>query len=278
MIDRHEAGWIEALFTEGPLACRTEDLHRYALLDCAFAPACHAAIEASVHADLRRSLYQATPNANQEVLRHSPMLLRLDAIERPVLEHLLGFTDGLPMLSFLHSRDSLENLYRRLSGWCMVDADGQAFVLRFPDTRRLPDVLHILTPQQLLQFCGPATLWHYRDRAARWESFTAADEVEVPPRFEFGLHRLDGDQCAALIDASEPDQILARLLHLEPDHAASHQPSTLHALGVQTVALADALKLDALAQRVQLCAVLCRDPQLASTSLRDAESLRILIV
>lgn len=277
LIDSHAAGWTEGLFVHGPLALEAPEHHWYALLDCAFAPECHGIVQQVFDDAQWRSLYADAPGADDEVITHSPVLLQINVRERSALEHLFRKTDALPMLSFIRSADPLELLAERLSRWCVVNADGQHFVLRFPDTRRLPDVLNVLKPAQLAEFCGSSTAWHFRGRDASWLSFivpeataAASSPVSASPVF-------DGDQCAALIAASEPDEIVAGLLHLTPGYAEKHSPSVLHALAVRALTLADALHLQSPMQRMDLCEALWRQPELAGTPRRQAEFLRALI-
>lgn len=279
MIDGHRPGWIDALFIDGgPLTVPADSkLQRYALLDCAFAPACHRSIQQRIDSMHWRSLYADAPGASEEVLAHSPVLLNIDAVDGPVLQRVLRQTDALPMLSFLHSVEPLEALAERLSRWCVVDADGQHFVLRFPDTRRLPDVLKVLSAEQLGQFMGAGTAWHFRARDASWQTFATPD---APLQIQHSVAEaaaLTGAQCAALIAASEPDEVAAGLLYLSPTYGERHSPSRLHALCMQGLAAADALRLEAPMQRMNLCELFWQRPELASTPSRDLDSLRGLL-
>lgn len=277
LIDKHSLGWLDALFVdEGPLAS-TAPGTRYALVDCAFAPQCHRLLKQYTGDGLLRSLYENTPGATDEVIRHSPILLNVDAVQRSVLDRVLLPTNGLPMLSFIHSIESLDSLFERLSPWCIVNADGQHFVLRFPDTRRLPDVLNALSPQQRLALCGPGTAWHFRRRDASWQTFLAPSQTASFTSQPELAPRLDGDQCAALIAGSEADEIVANLLYLTPRYGEQHSPSKLHALATYSLAAANAMRIDTLVQRMNLCELFWQQPELSNNLHSDHEALRALM-
>lgn len=277
LIDKHAPGWIDALFADdGPLASGAEGF-RYALIDCAFAPQCHQLIKSHLGSGSWRSLYENMPGASDEAIRHSPVLLNIDAVERPLLDRVLLLTNGLPMLSFIRSNEPLESLFERLSPWCIVNADGQYFVLRFPDTRRLPDVLAALSPLQQMAFCGPEATWNFRRRDASWSSFLAPGKM-ASTSLAPCAPVLDGDQCAVLIAGSEADEVIANLLQLSPAYEAQHRPSVLHALAVCGLAAADAMQFDTVAQRMRLCEVFWQHPELSHGTGPDHEALRALMV
>ncbi|GER12813.1 DUF4123 domain-containing protein [Variovorax boronicumulans] len=277
LIDKHAPGWIDALFADdGPLASGIEGF-RYALIDCAFAPQCHQLLTSHLGSGSWRSLYENMPGASDEAIQHSPMLLNIDAVERPLLYRVLLLTNGLPMLSFIRSNEPLESLFERLSPWCIVNADGQYFVLRFPDTRRLPDVLAALSPLQQMAFCGPGATWNFRRRDASWSSFLAPEKM-ASTSLAPCAPVLDGDQCALLIAGSEADEVIANLLQLSPAYEAQHRPSVLHALAVCGLAAADAMQFDTVAQRMRLCEVFWQHPELSHGAGPDHEALRALMV
>jgi len=277
LIDKHAPGWIDALFADdGPLA-PAPDGSRYALIDCAFAPQCHQLLKQRTGSGLWRSLYENMPGATDEAIRHSPVLLNIDAIERPLLDRVLLPTNGLPMLSFIRSVETIGSLFERLSPWCIVNADGQYFVLRFPDTRRLPDVLNALSPQQQLALYGPGTAWHFRRRDASWQTFLAPSQTASFTSQPELAPRLDGDQCAALIAGSEADEIVANLLYLTPRYGEQHSPSKLHALATYSLAAANAMRIDTLVQRMNLCELFWQQPELSNNLHSDHEALRALI-
>jgi len=277
LIDKHAPEWIDALFADdGPLASDAEG-SRYALIDCAFAPQCHQLLKSHLGSGSLRSLYENMPGASDEAIRHSPVLLNIDAVERPLLDRVLQLTDGLPMLSFIRSVELIESLFERLSPWCIVNADGQYFVLRFPDTRRLPDVLAALSPLQQMAFCGPGTTWHFRQRDASWNIFLAPGRAAASTSLPPCALVLDGDQCAALIAGSEADEVVANLLQLSPTYEAKHSPSVLHALATCGLAAANAMQFDTVAQRMRLCEVFWQQPELSRSGRPDHEALRALM-
>jgi hypothetical protein len=96
----------------------------------------------------------------------------------------LRLTDGWLMLSLIVTLESLDEMAQRLHPWCLVNADGQSFVFRFPDTRRLPCVVEVLTPEQHGAFFGPVLAWRYRTRTAQWRSSPCTRlHIQVPMKW-----------------------------------------------------------------------------------------------
>jgi len=279
MIDKHSPGWIDGFLHDGPLAPSqsSANLRPYILIDCAFMPDCHRTISKHAAAGRWISLYRDTSGASQEVIENSPILLDTEGMDETPVRSLLSRTDGLPMLSVIRSPEPLEVLHERLSPWCIVDADGQFYVLRFPDTRRLPDVWSVLSDMQRTQFAGPGVEWHYRGRDAAWQVLRTPADVPPEACKPCRHPRLDGDQCAALIGASEPDEIIANALRFSPQLRAQHLPSALHALASRALAVADAMKTSAPEQRARLCELFWNEPAYAQQQKPDFVALRALL-
>ena len=115
--------------------------------------------------------------------------------------------DKWPMLSVIETPESLSQLARRLSAWCIVQADGQNFNFRFSDTRRLPAILRILSSTQRDQLTGPAAHWAYVGRDGYWNEVqfagSNADNVTDP--------QLDDCQFASLVVDSLADEVMVSL-------------------------------------------------------------------
>jgi hypothetical protein len=58
------------------------------------------------------------------------------------------------MVSAIVTLETFVELVDRLAAWCVVEVDDQYFNFRFPDTRRLPDILGVLKPEQIGALLG----------------------------------------------------------------------------------------------------------------------------
>jgi hypothetical protein len=234
LINAHEPGWIDDMQEQIASQWKTSpDFHVFALLDCAFAEQCHARIKK--HRLPARSLYDLSDDPSPQLQAVSPTLVQLTRDTIPAWREVLHLTDGWPMLSLIVTPESLDDMAQRLHPWCVVNADGQPFVFRFSDTRRLPCVVDVLSPEQHGTFFGPALAWRYRTRAAQWADLPlpaaahlVADEV-----------KLDADQCARLIGDAEADEVIAHLNLNDPALMQDQHPAAAHKLIAQGLKCAD---------------------------------------
>ena len=256
LICAHAPGWLDALHEEIAAIRNTwPDSHVFALLDCAFAESAHAAI--LKHGLPSRSLYDLSETPSRDLQAISPTLISLTHATAQYWRDVLRLTDGWPMLSLIVTPESLDELALRLSSWCVVNADGQPFVFRFPDTRRLPAVVDVLTAEQHGAFFGPARAWRYRTRAAQWSalplpptSLPAADYV-----------KLNAQQYATLINDSEADAVMAHLNVNEPPTLLPYDPAAAHQLISHALKRADRYGIPD-AERNQWCSLYLKQPKL----------------
>jgi hypothetical protein len=122
------------------------------------------------------------------------------------------YTSTVIMLSSPLQIESLRNrLTARLD--VRISEDMKA-MLRFFDPRIFEGLVDVLIPEQLAKFLAPANEWWYIDRAGKLISveakFDAVDESVVPLE-------LSAKQEFDLIDASDPDRVLASLRENVPD-------------------------------------------------------------
>lgn len=260
LICEHPSGWLDALHEEiESIRTNRPNVHVFALLDCAFVERTHAAIRK--HGLPSRSLYDLSEKPSQELQAVSPTLVPLAPETGPRWRDVLRLTDGWPMLSLIVTSEPLDELAQRLSPWCIVNADGQPFVFRFPDTRRLPAIVNALTPEQHGAFFGSAIAWRYRTRSAQWAELPlpatplpAADQV-----------KLDAQQCTQLINDSEADEIMAHLNINDPAVMLPYHPAAAHKLVMQGLRRADRYGI-ADADRVQWCSMVLQQPKLEQMS------------
>lgn len=86
-----------------------------------------------------------------------------------------------------------------------MNADGDRFNFRFPDTRRIAGIYQHLNPSQRAHFVGPATSWLYMGRDGRWK---ALPELPLDATVAPLDTRLTAQQFAALVSDSDADSVL----------------------------------------------------------------------
>lgn len=202
-VDAYHSQWLEELDAIAHRLQANQFLHL--LVDGAFFPGLHLQVNVNPH-----MLFEGLPGYSDLVRDVSPFIVNYADLT-PELKKRLQHCSGLPMFSAILTVETSGELAGRLSAWCVVKADGQNFNFRFPDTRRLPDILSVLDPTQLAQFGGPASVWMYMARDGRWSAIelTPSDEgIAVEPELSKG-------QFAQMVDRSEADGILSRLAYFD---------------------------------------------------------------
>jgi hypothetical protein len=184
-------------------------------------------------------LFELLPGCSKEARDVSPFVVAFDPSNKSLVR-LLTRCNGWPMLSVLVTYESAEELAKRFATCCIVEADGQKFNFRFPDTRRLPTVFETLTQQQRGELIGSAIGWHYIGRDGSWCSLPLKPSTQPLPIPEKLV--LDGRQFGQLLSDSEPDEMWVQLL----DRGAQTDllPSQRHDLLLDALRVADKHGLD----------------------------------
>jgi len=258
LIESHEPDWLSKVNNQVSESLADHpDSSAYALLDLAFAPQCFEQLVTQRSALRYQGLYDRSPRPDPLLSSVSPTLIELtpetDTEWKRVLEH----SNGWPMLSIFVTPESLDELAERLSAWCIVDADGTEFVLRFADTRRLPDIVSSLTPQQHGQLFGPAYAVMCRSRAAQWTSLPLP---QVPQAAATHV-KFAKAQVIALISASEPDEMLDVLRRDEPSLLAEHSPAAAYEVVCNALDGAGRYGIDGY-DRIRWCGVMLTNPDI----------------
>ena len=251
LIDPFTDTWLEQL--EQHLSDLPDATNLFLLIDGAFVPG----LFRSRGFDASRSLlFEALPACGEAAKDVSPFLVRVEKMTRSLLV-LLGRCSGWPMVSAIETRENLSELSSRLAAWCVVDVDDQRFNFRFPDTRRLPKIFATLTTLQRAQLAGPASRWSYVGRDGNWAQLKV-DGIsgEIPSRPE-----LDDGQFAALVEDSEPEEVLLQLAYRGNEPLGL--PSAHHATVRMALEIANKEKLEQ-ELRCDWCGfILSHDPQLS---------------
>lgn len=155
---------LDALFGRAPA-----DGRWHLLLDMGFAPALRDRLPALERDEAVVVLYEGVYDGD-DLLTISPCLVPLpaDAAARTaMLAAVLRETSGRPMVSLLHGARDTAALAAHLRGQMEASAaaDGEAFLVRFADTRCLPAWLAALTPAQRRRFTDGIGAWHVFDRS-----------------------------------------------------------------------------------------------------------------
>lgn len=179
----------------------------------------------------RDSLFGEPPDAAARQV--APLLFSLGDLDAPRLQHLLtwlaesGAYTG--SLLFLWSELPAPALRAQLAH--RVDAqlhDGEEVVLRYFDARVFEALLQALSPTQRIAWLSPAHRWWYVDRAGLLQTCDGSPSMpEADPLT--GMLQLDATQFAALLDATEPDQVANLLRQRVPEPFLRIEPPERHA-------------------------------------------------
>ena len=223
-----------------------DGINQYLLLDGSQQPRLLRSLKKDGHPWI--SVFTQNQNGLDELMAVSPIFAELQPDNG---SSMLTLCDGLPMISLWQTPENLNQLAQRLEPWCVVDADGTYFNLRYPDTRRLRDLDAVFTEEQRRQFYGPATSCLIPDRLGKgWHALQMPDHSSDPAEKVV----LDTIQTNALISTAEADEILYQL------HFHSRiQPAVLadcHASAVQALQQADQQGIINPNQRMLACQAL----------------------
>jgi hypothetical protein len=257
-INRYPHDWQDALRRRlDDFRDRFPQARIYALIEGALNETCYPLLKRGGRL-ASHALYRDTPNADEETLCLSPLLVEYDPSHQHAWEAVLQKTDGWSALSLIVTTESLAQLADRLMPWCIVDAGGHTLALSFADTRILPELVKVLTPAQAAGFFGPALHWRYVNRNAEWENLPLPSAPK-PPCTDVSL---DESQCASLIGAAEADHVLYQLRAVASSLVDCRPPARTHELLHYWLACADHAQIEAVPARVELCEMGLAHPML----------------
>lgn len=216
-IDAYGGDWFDAI--QARIDQLSPNHFSYLLIDSAFVPGLHR----QCTFERKALLFEWLPACTEDTKDVSPFLVPIEGVDKPI-RRLLERCKRWPMVSLIETPEPMEALSKRLAAWCIVEADGQRFNFRFPDTRRLPGMHRALNATQRAQLLGPAVRWSYVARDGRWADLPTepvASDIATDPV-------LDPGQFAALVDDSRIDELLSLLS--SRGRAVYLQPSRSHAL------------------------------------------------
>lgn len=230
LIDQFNENFLDGLDKRAAALAAPNEL--YLLIDGAFVPGLHKTLAS----EMKSLLFAYLPGCNDETADASPFLTPYVPHDKR-MRRLLRHCSGWPMLSLIETPESLVQLSARLSAWCVVEADGQRFNFRFPDTRRLPAIFQTLDATQRVQFAGPASRWSYIGRDGCWAEFEVIAANAEPAHDP----ALNVRQFAALVDDSRADELL--VLFSDWGYELGKWPSVSHACVAAALHVAVSAKL-----------------------------------
>lgn len=268
MIDAYDPYWFEQLTDAAVTLKPAQQLHL--LVDAAFLPGLHRNLPNHANAyEAPRLLFEALPSCSPDTQDVSPFLLLVDEtrLADKGFQRWLSQCDGFPMLHAITTTESTQAFGLRLEQWCVVNADGDRFNFRYPDTRRIGGIYQHLNPSQRAHFVGPATSWRYIGRDGRWKALPGLP-LE-PPAVALDT-RLTARQFAALVSDSDADSVL---LILDDRGYSWTQPHSINHMTVEAALdVSKRLSLDEVTQ-VDWCEACLSDGQLlkAGNSLENLQ-------
>jgi hypothetical protein len=265
LIDKFPDNWLEEL---DQLATRLNDgSSLYLLLDGVFVPGLHRAIRAALPTETApQLLFEGLPGCNDDTRDVSPFLFSY-LPENLKLRKALLRCDGWPMVHAITTPQTLQALSQRLAEWCIVEADGQRFNLRFADTRRLPGIFMNLSEEQRAHFVGPSTAWHTIGRDGHWQPMDGLPQAPAAKPLD---SRLTTAQFCAMVGDGEADGILTILVDRGRQWQRPH--SAVYAVAALALKTADPLALDD-GVRVDWCEA-CLDDATLLQPLHPLENLQ----
>ncbi len=146
-INLYPSDWKDAWHTQlNELRRQYPQAHIYALVEGVLNETCYPMLKRSGLLPFI-ALYANTPCADEETLCISPILIEYVESAQKTWNSLIKKTDGRSALSLIVTTESLQQIAARLTPWCVVDAAGYTLALSFADTRILPELFKILTPE-----------------------------------------------------------------------------------------------------------------------------------
>lgn len=237
-LKQHLSGWTE----DYPTA------HIYALIEGVHNESCYPHLKKFDRLPYQ-SLYSALPNADEETLGLSPILMKYVEEAQEAWLKVLQKTDGLPALSIIITPETISEISARLYPWCVVQAADYMLALAFSDTRILPELVSVLTPDQHANFFGPAFLWQYVTRTAEWQTLPLPKKA-LPPATEV---KLDEKQYTQLMHFAEADAVLFQLQASLVSPVDCYTPALAHELIRHWLTCADHAHIKVSSERISLC-------------------------
>lgn len=255
LIDHYPIDWEQQTISSVRAWFRHErSPHVYLLLDAAFRHETVLPIIRGLFKETHwRSLYQDSPNTSERVLAISPLLLHITEGNLQTLQCLQEATEGNPMLSMIVSCESMEQLWQRLSAFRLVTIHDERYVLRLSDTRRLPQIVSMLTPAQKSHLTGGMLSWSYIGRDGLWKTLELdVQPMTLSPRLSEPL-KLNDQQITTLLDMNRIDTLIDALRLNEPALFKAFEKPSARYDWIERTLNSTALPVETYAEQLECC-------------------------
>lgn len=151
----------------------------------------------------------------EAAIEMSPLLIELSGDAETLTTHILSLDQAcksLPILSFIRSTLTLEEITQHLQSLLHIEADGTFYLLRLADSQMLAAANAALSPTQRACFFAGIQAWwivDYQGKQSDMASCTQAQPANVAPL------KLDAGQTHALLSAAAVSIVAAQMRNLE---------------------------------------------------------------
>jgi hypothetical protein len=132
-------------------------------------------------------------------------------------------TPGRCALSLLYCAEPSQRVAERLRKRMDLPLMGDNYLLRYFDTRVLPELMACLSPKQASSFVSLASAWYYRNRDDQWQALPSGDEALLGLDDEGLPLELGAAQCDAFLRIGSADRLEAAIAKIVGDDNALSQ-------------------------------------------------------
>lgn len=243
-----------------------ESLYWFALVDSAFdypvsedAPYLHGGLNC-----YSQEIHQSLENA-------APWLVPIEK-NAVALKRLIKHCSERPMLSFIASHEPMHQLKATWeeAHW-VSDADNERMLLRFADTRTLPNIATILSPSQWAILTQSLEHWLYINREGHLQALPLAPkELLADDEIKFTQHQIND-----FLSSAEPDAVVDFIAtDMRDVIPEGMKRSVFYALVVQTYKLAQKHHVQAFNDIVSLAVAACLTMGESNQNIKLLEALQ----
>lgn len=187
----------------------------------------------------------------------SPLIIKMESNgDQDFLQALLQACEGKPMLSFICSNRSIEELKQHLEYLHFIVSDKKNWTLRFADTRTVESLFQVLDQRQTEILLNPISHWLWFNRQGAWEAQVGYGLGPLWGEAPKEILEFTDQQFAALLEKSEPDALLDQLKEHFPDLLIKYSDVESYNLACQSIHEAREMQLESKQNDVLVLAVL----------------------
>lgn len=191
-----------------------DDLMLYALVDAGQLPGAERSsvirLFPSTH---RRNLFENS--FAQPAAEYGPLLLACHAGEAAITK-LDQLCHRWPVLSYLHSKMTLDELLNHLQSLLKIQAGDDVFLLRYVDVQTLPALWQILSASQRAGCMARIERWFWVNQRGELGAAPPSDRQIEPEKTPL---KFTDEQVDSLLEITRPATVVSQLRYAEPDFA-----------------------------------------------------------